>query len=226
MDPRSSSQIVGKTRPSEYCNPSLPLQATTTVFTNTRLCLRPPPLFFHRLFKSLHPPNAIQENLAPSKQVGIIDPSDVKSLEEPETEDEKRISQAREAMMGVSGMINLDDFEELAHKILSPTALAYYASGSDDELTMHENRDAYRRIKFRPRVMRKVRDVDPSTEILGVKSSLPIFIAPAALAKVSSGGGLPFQWFFYLCPVFCSIPLILFRIKLSNSSAIHWEKSI
>lgn len=49
---------------------------------------------------------------------------------------------------------------------------------------MNANRLAYRRIRFRPRVLRKVGEVDSSTEILGVKSALPIFIAPAALAKL------------------------------------------
>jgi L-lactate dehydrogenase (cytochrome) len=49
---------------------------------------------------------------------------------------------------------------------------------------MHANRNAYRRIRFRPRVLRKVGTVDASTEILGVKTTLPIFIAPAALAKL------------------------------------------
>lgn len=39
-------------------------------------------------------------------------------------------------MMGVDGMVNLDDFEDLARKILTPSALAYYASGSDDEWSM------------------------------------------------------------------------------------------
>jgi L-lactate dehydrogenase (cytochrome) len=49
---------------------------------------------------------------------------------------------------------------------------------------MNANRTAYRRIRFRPRVLRKVGEVDPSTEILGKKSSLPIWIAPCALAKL------------------------------------------
>lgn len=161
------------------------------------------------LFKSLHPPNAIEENLKPEDKVGMVDPSELASLESSSNgvnqEVEARIKKAREEMMGVDGMVNLDDFEvsngdivaytlilkpagspgqELAHKILTPAALAYYASGSDDEWTMGANRTAYRRIRFRPRVLRRVGEVDPSTEILGVKSSLPIFIAPAALAKL------------------------------------------
>jgi L-lactate dehydrogenase (cytochrome) len=54
---------------------------------------------------------------------------------------------------------------------------------------LHENNNAYRRIRFRPRVLRKVKQVDTSTEILGVKSTVPIFIAPAALAKLGHPDG-------------------------------------
>ncbi|KAJ9097248.1 hypothetical protein QFC21_004917 [Naganishia friedmannii] len=140
------------------------------------------------LFKSLHPPNTIEENLPPEAKVGMVDPSELDALMSSSNgvnqDTEAKIKKAREEMMGVDGMVNLDDFEELAHKILTPAALAYYASGSDDEWTMHANRDAYRRIRFRPRVLRRVGEVDASTEILGVKTTLPIFIAPAALAKL------------------------------------------
>jgi hypothetical protein len=110
--------------------------------------------------------------------------------------------------------------QKLARTILSPAALAYYESGSDDEWSksppsispsspaqtihltltsqpnpfshiaaLHENNNAYRRIRFRPRVLRKVKEVDTSTEILGVKSSVPFFIAPAALAKLGHPDG-------------------------------------
>ncbi|KAJ9102630.1 hypothetical protein QFC19_004739 [Naganishia cerealis] len=140
------------------------------------------------LFKSLHPPNTIEENLLPEAKVGMVDPSELDALMSSSNgvnqDTEARIRKARKEMMGVDGMVNLDDFEELAHKILTPAALAYYASGSDDEWTMNANRNAYRRIRFRPRVLRKVGEVDPSTEILGVKTTLPVFIAPAALAKL------------------------------------------
>lgn len=36
---------------------------------------------------------------------------DAKSLEAPESDEEKRIERARKEMIGVSGMVNLDDFE-------------------------------------------------------------------------------------------------------------------
>ena len=46
------------------------------------------------------------------------------------------------------------------------------------------NGTAYQKIVFRPRVLRKVADADASTELMGCKSSLPIYIAPAAMAKL------------------------------------------
>jgi L-lactate dehydrogenase (cytochrome) len=46
----------------------------------------------------------------------------------PLTEDEKRVRNAREEMPPVDAMLNLQDFEELAEKVLSKTAWAYYRS--------------------------------------------------------------------------------------------------
>lgn len=46
-------------------------------------------------------------------------------------------------------------------------AWAYYSSGADDEITMRENRNAYQRIWFRPRILRDVTKVDYSSKILG-----------------------------------------------------------
>lgn len=43
-----------------------------------------------------------------------------------------------------------------------------------------ENTDVFRRVFFRPRVMRDVSAVDTSTEFLGVKSSIPVYVSPTA----------------------------------------------
>jgi L-lactate dehydrogenase (cytochrome) len=49
---------------------------------------------------------------------------------------------------------------------------------------MEENRRAFSRIFFLPRVMRAVSTVDPSTSILGYSSRIPVFVSGAALAKL------------------------------------------
>ena len=47
-----------------------------------------------------------------------------------------------------------------------------------------ENVRAFSRFFFHPRVLRAVSQCDPSTTILGYKSSIPIFVSSAALAKL------------------------------------------
>lgn len=66
--------------------------------------------------------------------------------------------------------------------VLTPAAKAYYSSGSDDEITMRENRGAYQRIWFRPRILRDVTTIDYSSTILGQKVSLSL--SPRSLLTV------------------------------------------
>ncbi|MET1232221.1 MAG: alpha-hydroxy acid oxidase [Candidatus Limnocylindrales bacterium] len=83
----------------------------------------------------------------------------------------------------------LADFEPLAQASLSPEAYAYYAGGSWDEQTLHENEAAFARRVLRPRVLVDVSSVDPSTTMLGAKVSLPIGFAPVALGGLAHREG-------------------------------------
>jgi len=48
-----------------------------------------------------------------------------------------------------------------------------------------ENRDAFKRYYFRPRVLvGNVTESTTETTFMGIKTSVPIFIAPAAMAKL------------------------------------------
>lgn len=46
------------------------------------------------------------------------------------------------------------------------------------------NNSMYKRIWFRPRVMRDVAEVDTSSSVLGIPVRLPLFICPTGLAKM------------------------------------------
>lgn len=72
---------------------------------------------------------------------------------------------------------------------MTPTAWAYISSGADDEISMRENANAYRKIFLRGRVLRKVARVDCSTNILGYHSALPIYTSPVGLAKLVHPSG-------------------------------------
>ena len=50
-------------------------------------------------------------------------------------------------------LISVFDYEAAARKKLPKIAFEYYASGANDEITLHENHAAYERIKLKPRVL-------------------------------------------------------------------------
>lgn len=85
--------------------------------------------------------------------------------------------------------LNLSDFERAAESVASRRAWTYYSSASDDLYSHRMNLSDWARVTFRPRVLRNVRRVDMRRNILGHQSNLPIFIAPAALARLGHPDG-------------------------------------
>lgn len=86
-------------------------------------------------------------------------------------------------------IVNLADFEPLARAVMEPSAFDYVAGGSWDEVSLHENIAAWRRRRFRPRVMVDVSGVDPSSTFLGQPSALPVAVAPMAFQSLAHPDG-------------------------------------
>jgi 4-hydroxymandelate oxidase len=76
--------------------------------------------------------------------------------------------------------LDLFDYETLAPQHLSPMAWDYYASGAGDEVTLKENREAFDRLKLRPRMLVDVSQRTLQTQVLGQLLSAPILVAPMA----------------------------------------------
>src|SRR5947209_764136 len=74
--------------------------------------------------------------------------------------------------------INVFDFEPVMHKNVPPGHFGYMASGIDDEVTLRANREGFQKFQLRPRRLVDVSKVDMSADILGVKYSSPIIVAP------------------------------------------------
>lgn len=89
----------------------------------------------------------------------------------------------------MQGPIHLSEFEEYAEDELPQMVYDYYAGGAHDEITLHDNRDAYDRLRLRYRVLRDVSDRDLSTTILGEKVSFPVLIAPTAFHQMATEEG-------------------------------------
>ncbi|KNA07893.1 hypothetical protein SOVF_167430 [Spinacia oleracea] len=84
---------------------------------------------------------------------------------------------------------NVSEYEKLAKERLPKMIYDYYASGAEDQWTLKENKNAFSRILFRPRVLIDVSQIDITTTILGFKISMPIMIAPSAMHKMAHPEG-------------------------------------
>lgn len=76
-------------------------------------------------------------------------------------------------------LANVFDFRELARKLIDPVAFDYMDEGGKDEISLVENRLAFRRVILRPRFLTDVHNIDVSTQLLGRKLDFPVFVCPA-----------------------------------------------
>jgi len=85
--------------------------------------------------------------------------------------------------------VNVSDFEAIARERMTPSAYDYYAGGAEDEVTLAANREAFRRLSLRPRMLAGVSDVSTRTEVLGIPMALPVALAPTAFNKLGHPDG-------------------------------------
>jgi 4-hydroxymandelate oxidase len=85
--------------------------------------------------------------------------------------------------------VNIWDYERLAEEKLDANALAYFAGGAGDEVTMRENLAAFERRKLRPRMLVDVEQVSTATTVLGTEIALPVVIAPLAMQRLAHPDG-------------------------------------
>ncbi|EFX00064.1 mitochondrial fmn-dependent dehydrogenase [Grosmannia clavigera kw1407] len=136
-----------------------------------------------KLFSQIHPTNALA-SLRPEACLGTVNPDTLPALDAKDEEDEIERQEARNEMPPPEDLLLIKDFEEWAERVLSKTAWYYYRSAADEETTFHENRDAFRRYFFRPRMLRDLTNGSAETTFVGIPTALPIFISPAAMAKL------------------------------------------
>jgi 4-hydroxymandelate oxidase len=74
--------------------------------------------------------------------------------------------------------LQIADFEEAARRALPPAHWGYMASGSDDDLTLRANVEAFTRVGLKPRRLVDVSKADLSTDVFGVRWETPLFLCP------------------------------------------------
>ncbi|KAK4057702.1 hypothetical protein OIO90_001350 [Microbotryomycetes sp. JL221] len=137
----------------------------------------------------IHPPGTLEQYLPKDKHLGPVDMTGMEAEVVEESQEEKERQERIKNKPPIDQCLSLYDIEAVAKSVLPTAAWAYYSSGSDDEITMRENRGAYQRIWFRPRILRDVTEVDTSTTILGVKTSMPIYMTATALGRLGHPDG-------------------------------------
>ena len=107
-------------------------------------------------------------------------------------------------MADLSRAVSIEDLRDMARRRLPRAIFDFFDGGAEDEVTLRGNRAAFERVRLLPKVLVNVAQVDMTTDLFGVQSTLPLAIAPTggisagragaelALARAAKAFGVPF----------------------------------
>jgi len=87
--------------------------------------------------------------------------------------------------MDINKALNIEDLRVIARKRVPRFVFDYVDGGSEDEVTLHANREAFERLRFRPRTLVDVSQRNLRTTILREQSALPVIVGPVGLLGLS-----------------------------------------
>ncbi|MBI3915540.1 MAG: alpha-hydroxy-acid oxidizing protein [Betaproteobacteria bacterium] len=108
-------------------------------------------------------------------------------------------------MMRVEDAQNIFDLRDMAKRRLPKWLFEFVDRGTEDEVALHNNREAFERIQFRPRMLVDVSGRTLDTTLFGKEHKMPIGIAPTGavgmmwyqgeleLARAAKEAGIPFS---------------------------------
>ncbi|KAF4912109.1 (S)-mandelate dehydrogenase [Colletotrichum fructicola] len=132
-----------------------------------------------------------QTNPSPDKRLGpvIQSPTAEKKKSQYPDQSQGQATEGSSTVLPLSACQSLSDIAQAAALTLTPKAKAYYTSGAESHTSLLRNQSDWSLVSFRPRVLRNVSKVSMNCRIMGLQSSLPIFIAPAAAARLGHVDG-------------------------------------
>lgn len=83
----------------------------------------------------------------------------------------------------------LSDFEDRAKTKLPSMAWEYFNGAVADEITMRWNKEAYQRLRLKPRILVDVSKLDTRVTLFGQQHPFPIIVAPTAYHKLANPEG-------------------------------------
>jgi len=85
--------------------------------------------------------------------------------------------------------LTIYDLREIAKRRTPQAPFDYTDGGADTESSLTRARAAYEKLEFQPRILRDVKDVDLSVQMLGKKMSMPVGIAPTGFTRMMQTEG-------------------------------------
>ena len=86
--------------------------------------------------------------------------------------------------MRLKNCYKTEDFRRLAKRRLPSPIFHYIDGGSDDEVTLRRNSEAFDSCDLVPNVLAGHDEVDMSVEVLGQRLSFPLFMSPTAMQRL------------------------------------------
>ena len=86
--------------------------------------------------------------------------------------------------MSLEDNFSFEDFRRVAKKKLPAPIFHYIDGGSDDEVTLKRNTDSFSKCDLVPNILASVGEPDLSTEVLGSKIDMPLFLSPVAMQRL------------------------------------------
>jgi L-lactate dehydrogenase (cytochrome) len=91
----------------------------------------------------------------------------------------------------LAGAASIPDLRLLARRRAPRAVFDYVDGAAGEEISLRRSRQAYASVEFKPRVLRDVSLVDPSTTILGKQAAVPLVFAPTGFTRMAHTEGEP-----------------------------------
>lgn len=85
--------------------------------------------------------------------------------------------------------VNVDDLRRIARRRLPRGIFDYIDGAAEDERSLANNAEAFRRLEFRPNVLRDVSELDTRATLFGREVSLPLVLAPTGYTRLTHSEG-------------------------------------
>ena len=86
--------------------------------------------------------------------------------------------------MNLNNCHSFDDYRKLAKKKLPSPIFHYIDGGSDDEVTLNRNTEAFNTCDLVPNVLSNVENIDLSTTVFGKKIDFPLFLSATSMNRL------------------------------------------